>query len=57
MGWDIVTIGTNHNLPVGDPIQTPEDLSKGESTQESIHEQGRSIRESIRENPTSLKSI
>ena len=27
MGWDIVAIGTNHNLPVGDPFKTAERLS------------------------------
>ena len=27
MGWDIVAIGTNHNLPVEDPIKTAERLS------------------------------
>lgn len=28
MGWDIVAIGTNHNLPVGDPIQTADRISQ-----------------------------
>ena len=27
MGWDIVAIGTHHNLPVGDPFKTAERLS------------------------------
>lgn len=27
MGWDIVAIGTNHNLPVEDPIKTAERLA------------------------------
>ncbi len=27
MGWDIVAIGTNHNLPVEDPIKTAERIS------------------------------
>ena len=27
MGWDIVAIGTNHNLPVEDPVKTAERIS------------------------------
>ncbi|MDE5808925.1 MAG: hypothetical protein K2H59_01425 [Muribaculaceae bacterium] len=27
MGWDIVAIGINHNLPINDPIKVAEKLS------------------------------